>query len=216
MDAAADVVALRPILHPASLPDDGRWALLAELAERAAPGGEPEAPFAVRASPPVGFGNGAPPLLWEPIQVTFDRRMSRQLVEKALRQVWPLLRERGITRQTHPLSERRLQLIRHVCLTMPDASWPERWRQWNREHDAWVYLDVRAYQTAFHRAEVSLAGGPDGLRWFYDPLARLSPVELKTEAAAGNRWAKRLIDSRKQAWRDSLREHGIAYIEERS
>lgn len=98
---------------------------------------------------------------------------------------------------------------------MPDASWPDRWAQWNGEHEEWGYQDVRAYQTAFHKAEVSLTGERDGLRWFYDPLARLSPGELKAEAAAGNRWAKRLVESRGRAGLASLRESGIRFVDER-
>jgi hypothetical protein len=174
-------------------PGNGRGALLADLEEAAH--GTPLSllPLAVRTRHAVGFyvGDGPPPLA-QAVHVTFDHRMSYRALVRAFGQIWPDLRDAGIVRQTRPLGERKLSLVRFVCLAMPDASWRERLVAWNDENPGWLLPDTRALITELHDAEKSLTGKRDGFAWFYDPVARLSRQELIELASSGDQRAKRL------------------------
>ena len=181
-------------------PTDGRWGLLRDLHAAAHGEDEPWAPVSVTRSRPIGFyvgGRPRPTAEW--VRVTFDRRLSFRALVASLRTLWPELRRKGAVRQTRPLDARTVELLRFVCLTMPDASWPGRWERWNETQRAeWRFDTPRSFTTVFHRAERSLTGVRHGLDWFYDPLGNLSAEEVVALRRQGDARARALERRRYQ------------------
>lgn len=207
-DLVEDVRALRSAgltseahVFPHEPPDDRRWALLADLDQAAHGGRDAWPPLVVETSRDVGFyvGDG-PPSLRREVRAAFDNRVSLRQFEKGMREIWSDLRQLGLVRQTRPLGDRKLALLRFVCLTASvDASWSERRQAWNEAHPDWEFQDNRALTTAVHDAEKSLTGERHGLAWFYDPIARLSRDELISLADQGNAAAIRIRRRREDA-----------------
>ena len=157
---------------------DARWPLLHDLGVRWAEVAGIGAP-----TPPMRFrcgdewdALGIAPL----VTVSFDSRLSMRAVLSAIREVWPLMTSDGWVRRTRPLGDRKLALVRHVCLDMDtSATWRERLKAWNEKHrGAWAYkdalgaADVRGLQSDFRKAEKSLTGRTGGLARFYDEDSR--------------------------------------------
>jgi len=157
---------------------DARWPLLHDLGVRwaeVAGTGEP--------TPPMRFWCGDK---WDAlgiapfVTVIFDSRLSMRAVLSAIRETWPLMRSKGWIRRTRPLGDRKLELVRHVCLDMDiSATWRERLKAWNEKHTgAWAYkdalgaADVRGLLSDFRKAEKSLTGRTRGLARFYDEDSR--------------------------------------------
>ena len=195
-------------------PRDGRWELLRALHDRAHGGREPRAPLWVASSRAVGFyvGSGPRPLN-EWVRVTFDRRLSFRSLVASLRKLWPELRKQGAVRQTRPFDPRTIELLRFVCLEVPDRSWRERWEQWNATQQVkWRIPTPRAFTSVFHRAERSLTGVPHGLEWFYEPRARLTVDELRALVERGDARARALEQRRHSEGLASISEAGIGVV----
>lgn len=147
---------------------DGRWALLRELGEKL--GEQTIAPFTVEG---IDYrisrgGLGAARV----VTITFDARLSKQALCRELTGVWPVMLERGWVRRSKPLDDRKLALVRFVCLDSEGATWRERVERWKERYGTWAYRDQRAMHSDFGRAEMSLTGQKWGLAWFYDPGVR--------------------------------------------
>lgn len=151
---------------------DARWPLLHDLGMRWAEVAGTEAP-----TPPMRFRCGDE---WDALDiaplvtVSFDSRLSMRAVLSAIREVWPLMISDGWVRRTRPLGDRKLALVRHVCLDMDtSATWRERLKAWNEKHKgAWAYKDALGLQSDFRKAEKSLTGRTSGLARFYDEDSR--------------------------------------------
>ncbi|MDP2181396.1 MAG: hypothetical protein Q8K99_02355 [Actinomycetota bacterium] len=155
--------------HDGSGKRDGRWELLADLGK--AIGDEVPPPLAAEGLSMwvsrVGLGSA------RLVSITFDSRLSRQALFREITQMWPDLRSKGWVRPSRPLGERKLTLVRFVCLdSTPDESWRGRLDRWNKVHPNWCYRDSAAMQSDFARAEASLTGIKQGLAWYYDSAVR--------------------------------------------
>lgn len=140
--------------------DDARWALLADL------GLLHDAPIVVERVAGWSFEASDS----HAIRLTFDARVSKQALIVALTEMWPRLRSEGWVRPTRAMEDRKLALVRYVCLESGlDTSWRERCAGWNATHGEWTYSDVRAMRSDFDRAERSLTGRKWGLARFYSP-----------------------------------------------
>lgn len=189
---------------PPPLPRDERWGVLKQLDERFSREATTDelAPWEL-----VAIGAVRADLDREPysrrVTITFDHRLSQDALVKQIRQLWPDLRRQGLVRHTRRLGDRKIALIRHVCLTATSGdSWSARCESWNATHAQWSYGSGSEFVSAFRSAEKSLTGTRYGLEWFYDPSARLSLGELKQHAAKGDRTAhsrlQRLEEERRQ------------------
>jgi hypothetical protein len=127
------------------------------------------------------------------VTVEFDARLSLRAVMGQLRELWPLLRKRRWVRYTKDLGDRKVELVRFVCETMPDATWRERFGAWQSARPEWPYPSAQAFASDFHRAEQSLTGYHYGLDSLYDALAKLPDAELQARADAGNRKADEIL-----------------------
>lgn len=148
---------------------DGRWALLRDLT--LARGASTTEPLLIE-------GRATHMVLGDPLQthdrviVSFDSRLSRKALFRELVRIWPDLRAAGWVRPTRPLGDRKLALVRFVCLEAAELAWPDRLKEWNRQHPAEQYADLGRFISAFRGAEKSLTGRAYGLDWYYDPEAR--------------------------------------------
>lgn len=104
------------------------------------------------------------------IIISFDHRMSIRQVATELQREWKTLRSCGVVprRPRRPLQQHAIDLVRLVCLDLPQGSWPERLRAWNQKHrrapyDSWFLL-----QRDFGRAEEQLTGHRFGLEHLYN------------------------------------------------
>jgi len=156
----------------------GRWALLAELRSRyAADHGdadfEPPRPLKISR----GLDLSSHPHT-STVTITFDNGLPLKVLVGALRALWPQMRKAGYVRPTRKMQEKKLSLVRFVCLEQPpETTWRERMDAWNarcqeRGHDDWTYTDVRAFKGDFSKGEASISGASNGLDWFYDTEAR--------------------------------------------
>jgi len=110
------------------------------------------------------------------LTISFDHRVSKGSLMAWIGRAWPYLRQHGIVRPSRSSWEpRTLDLIQYMCLeTTPGTSWRFHWLGWNNTRPAeWRYLNVRAFTSAFKKAEENLTGWKFGLAWFYDPLERM-------------------------------------------
>lgn len=153
--------------------EDERWPLLYDLGRRF------EALY--DDLPPIDGFHGFRPMTIEQfpdnasyppsrrIRVEFDARMSMSMVVAILRREWSQrLRPKGWVRSTRAMGKRAVKLLRFVCLESPrEASWRERMAAWNERYPQWGYRDVRAFTSAFHRAEAQLSGARFGLLRLY-------------------------------------------------
>lgn len=191
---------------------DPRWELLADLE-----GARGRAWSALKVS---GGGMKVDPIHGEhaplPIRITVDPRVPFRTLSRELERIWRLLREEERVLATRPLDDRKLALLRHVCLEMPETSWRSRWEAWNARFPEWAYRSPSQMTTACHTAEESLTGDRHGLAWHYERAARLPLDELHRAAEAGDRGAKRERQRRRQMWRegiDQLRSWGVDVVE---
>jgi hypothetical protein len=144
---------------------------------------------------------------WSPLQFarhtasgtivySFDRRLSKKTVRRALVRELPRLRKDGWLRAAAQLSKRELALLSHVCLScQPEQSWRERASAWRRSdavaaHHAWGKpyrgkRGARRFAKHFHRAEAAFAGHRGALAFCYDsPVAAEHAPDHAREAAA--------------------------------
>lgn len=109
------------------------------------------------------------------VSLTFDHRMSQRELMRQVRRIWPLLLKYDWIRQTRPLGDRAIALVRLVCLESADAvTWLERMRSWNEQHPENPYDDVRNLHRDFRRAEKQLTGDEYGLERFSNPASQLA------------------------------------------
>lgn len=171
-DAYGDVAPAEEVTGVAGL-TDGRWLLLEDLRRAWA---ESHGRTDYVPSKPLSIGRGV--VLGYPLAsyvgITVDSMVSLETLITALRQLWPQLRASGAVRRSRPLQERSLALVRFVCLDSSlDATWRERFSEWQKRHPESRYTEVRAFYKDFSRAEESLTGRSHGLSWFYSADARL-------------------------------------------
>ena len=130
------------------------------------------------------------PLACERIEVSVDSRIALSQLHKELDRVWKLLREDGWAKRTRPLGERALSLLRFVCLDSHlDASWRQRLDAWNNAYPDLAFKDVRAFLSAFRRAERDLTGSDYGLAWYYDRDVHDLDYRDMTSCEAAEPWA---------------------------
>ena len=158
------------------IPDGERWQLLYDLGryfERKYHG-----------TPVAGEIHGFDPLTLEHfedtasypasqrIRVEFDSGMNLSTVFAILqREFREEYRPKGLVRTTRPLGERAIALVRFVCLDSQEGlTWRERLPLWNERFPQWRFKDVRAFQSAFRRAEIQLTGNRGGLEVLYITL----------------------------------------------
>lgn len=155
---------------------DPRWSLLRDLELECARCEQDEyfavqPAFSVRYEAPsrgyVGIGGKLPPHGW--VTIRFDDRLSLAGMYAELQRAWPTLRAAASIPTRRPLGERKLDLIRFICLDPRSGNtWQERVETWNATHPGQEYADRRALLNAFQKAARSLTGEKDGLRWYYD------------------------------------------------
>ncbi len=159
------------VLEPRSI-DDPRWQLLADLDQEYESVGADTA--AVRSTwRPLWVVQRSPkrdyPFPSVRVVVDFDYRLSLSAIMGSLRELWPVMRQRGWVHATRPIDEGNLALVRFVCLeTPPGSTWQMRLATWNSAHPERPFPDERRFQAAFRRAEVQLTEKRGGLAWFYD------------------------------------------------
>ncbi len=160
---------------------DERWRLLRELHEAA--GTEPYPPLALDGT--AGYISLSAPFdSHGRVTLSFDSRLSKAAVIRELTAAWPTLRALGWVRKTRPLGERKLALIRFVCLETPGEPWPERFKLWNErypEGHEWHERELSTFIATFRSGEKSLTGATYGLEMFYN---------------AGVRWLSQQDDNR--------------------
>lgn len=215
----ADLIAIDD-LDLSNVPADPRWALLQDL-DRAAHGAAGNwSAFAIRRRRDwYDGGDGAPPILGREVTITFDSRMSMAELIGLIRAVWGYLREEGKTVRTarnRQLGERKIALVRHVCLDAADQTWTDRWEAWNRKHRAWRYDTLDAFITECHDAEEQLVGARRGLAWFYDGLARVPKREVDRLAKEGDTNAVREKARRADEWVRQVERMGIEVVRHKS
>ncbi len=179
--------------------EDPRWSLLRDLDKRARGRWSDWTPFRVEhLSTALGYWTGkAPPPLGRAVTITFDARMTREELLVRVRGIQRHLREKGVLNKlrNRPLEERKIALLRFVCLEAPGDAWADRYATWNRrpahQRAGWSYDSEDALRTDCHEAEEKLTGRRHGLAWFYDPLARMTAPELQQRAADGDTDAAR-------------------------
>lgn len=145
-------------------PDD-RWDLLRDLEH--ARGREMAPPLIAegRAVHISTTGGGVA----ERVTISFDSRLSKPALFRGLGRLWPHLQAAGWVRRSGHLGDRKLALVRFVCLEgTAGESWRSRFGRWNECYSQWQYAHVRAFQSDFRRAETSLTGRRYGLDWFCD------------------------------------------------
>ncbi len=132
------------------------------------------------------------------VTLRFDHRISQRSLVAKIRAIWPRLRKGGYVRQTRPLKLKAVALIRLICLELPPGTiWEKRLAVWNRRHGrkqddagrSWKYAGVYPFQRDFRRAERQITGGPYGLEYLYNPIARLTEEELAERCKRGDRQA---------------------------
>lgn len=195
--------------------DDRRWTLLAKLAHRAGTDAPAIRINARRRHRSFGFATGAPPELQDPLTLTIetDARVPLTFLVEELRGIWRRMKDgKTLPERSRPLEQRKLALLEFVCLEEPDAEWSERFERWNRRHRKWRYASRDAFTTACHDAEKQLTGSRSGLRWYYDPSARLSVAEVGRRAAAGDAAAKRELQRRSAEGLESIRDARIGEV----
>lgn len=181
----------------------GRWALLAELRSRYA-ADHGRANFVP--PKPLTVGRGLDLSCFPHVStltITIDNGLPLQTLIKALRALWPQMYKAGDVRRTRKMEERKLSLVRFVCLEQPlESTWRQRldaWNVWCRSHDHndWTYESVRAFQKEFRRGEASISGASNGLEWFYDSEAReLEGVMHAEDIARLSTGAKKKLNRR--------------------
>ncbi|MCK8113964.1 hypothetical protein [Anaerosoma tenue] len=153
---------------------DPQWRLLHDL-ERARGDYEsefaPEPTFVVEHEPAHGiwlhFAGVIPPHGW--VTIRFDDRLSLQAMYSKLQKAWPRLRAATDIKTRRSLGDRKLALVRFVCLeAAPGSTWRERTEVWNARYPEWSYRDALKLQNAFQKAAKTLTGDEKGLRWYYD------------------------------------------------
>jgi len=168
----------------ASDDSDGRWVLLHDLGKRWADDVGASAPPA-----PLRFRCGYE---WDAlgqvprVSLDFDGRVSLRAVLSGVRSMWPLMAANGWVRRTRPLGDRKLALVRFVCLeTEIGTGWEDRRKAWNEAHPEAEYPDRWSLRSDFSKAEESLTGQRGGLARFYDAeqRQRAMPQPLDTRTA---------------------------------
>jgi len=126
------------------------------------------------------------PLPSERIEISVDSRLSLRRLKRALDEAWPRLVRDGWVRSARPIGRRGAELVEHVCLASEiGVTWRDRFDSWNARHPDSTFSDVRAFTSAFRRAEKQLTGRKYGLAWFYDQemhgsewvTSRLTPTQ---------------------------------------
>jgi len=176
---------------------DERWDLWRELQEAAGITTK-WAPFTVTR---VLDETAGPALPSERVEISFDARMPRSVLLGRIRAIWPRLAKEHWIRGTRRPEARAVAYVRHVCLeNPPDTPWRQLMTSWNAAHPQWKHRDVRAFRSAFSRAERQLTGEPYGLEWFYSSAARNEELRWRLfdeDELAGNntelRWAQRYL-----------------------
>jgi hypothetical protein len=160
----------RPVGEPIGSFNDPRWQLWRDLIDKAS-GGQQRSrwrPFYLQRH----VDRTIPGVLSQTIRVEFDHRMPMAALLEELKGLWPKLVEREWVRPSKPLGDRKIALIRLVCLELGmDMTWEQRLQEWNLRYPDWQYSGnnaVRKFAADFHDGEARLAGFRGALRWAYD------------------------------------------------
>ena len=160
----------RPIDEPIGSFNDPRWQLWRDLIDKASEGQQRSRwrPFYAQRH----VDQTVPGILSQTIRVEFDHRMPMAALLEELKGIWPTLVAREWVRPSKPLGERKIALIRLVCLELSmDMTWEQRLHEWNRRYPDWQYTGnnaVRKFAADFHDGEARLAGSRGAFRWAYD------------------------------------------------
>jgi len=196
--------------------DDPRWVLLRKLAKKARIDAPSIRVNARRRGSPIGFATGAPPELQELLTITIetDARVPLTFILEEVRSIWRHMKTtKQLPERSRPLEDRKIALLEFVCLTHPNAEWSERFERWNKNQPRrWRYANRDAFTTACHDAEKQLTGSRSGLRWFYDPHARMAGPELARLGKAGDRDALREQTRRLEEGVESIERAGIRVV----
>lgn len=119
------------------------------------------------------------------IEVSFDSRLSLDSIVSELRGNWQELRDRGWVRRTRPLGDRKLALVRFICLEAePGWSWRKRMEIWNERHHQWRVKDSRAFEAEFRTGSYQLTGNRWALEWAFDLIRLPAPEKMKQDMLA--------------------------------
>ncbi len=161
----------RPVDAPIGSFDDPRWQLWRDLIGKASEGQQRSRWLPFHAQRHVD--QTVPGVLSQTIRIEFDHRMPMAALLEELKDIWPMLVARGWVRPSRPLGDRKIALLRLVCVELGmDMTWEQRLHEWNRRYPDWQYTGsnaVRKFAADFHDGEARLAGSRGALRWAYDP-----------------------------------------------
>lgn len=160
----------RPIGETIGSFNDPRWQLWRDLINKASEGQQRSRWLPFHAQRHVD--QTLPGMPSQTIRVEFDHRMPMAALFEELKAIWPTLVDREWVRPSKPLGERKIALIRLVCLELSiSLTWEERLHEWNLRYPHWQYTGknaVRKFAADFHDGEARLTGARGGLRWAYD------------------------------------------------
>ena len=184
--------------------DDPRWGLIQDLSREIVERNGRSSIYEVRPIVEISsdFDRQSSrrwPLQSHTVSFTFDYRMSLGSVIEVIRHEWPELMRRGALRRTRPLRERKIALVRFVCVEHVDDlnTWRERVSVWNAtvQNKEWMYRDKDgndsewAMSTDFGKAWGSLFGSEEDTDrwrdWFTDRRLR-TYMELRYHPDAGD------------------------------